>query len=565
MQKKDIIYIDVEDDITAIIGKIKESKEKIIALVPPKRIGVLQSAVNLRLLARTADHAKKRLVIITANSALSSLAASASIPVAKTLQSKPGLAEVPALSVDDEEVIDGEQLPVGDHAGLDTEADDGDDSTVQSTLPAAAIAGIDIDGETASAVAKNAKEGKSPKRKVKVPDFGSFRKKMVIGGVLGVLLIGFFVWAIWFAPHASVVVSARTSDVEIQTPITIGEGIKADNEEKTLPAVVKTEKQTDTIEFTPTGEEEVGEKASGTVKFYNCSVSGSAATVQSGTYISSGGKNYVVQSTVTIPNAGLGGSSNVCDPSFINPGVSGDVRVVAEEIGADYNMSDDVNFDVAGNSDVVAISSSAISGGSKKTITVVSASDIQKAREELAEENSDSVKKALVEKFEDDVIVIDDSFRTSSSKQDITPGLGEEASGTATLTAETVYAMSGVAQPVLSAFLDTAITQQLGNLDGKRIYESGAKESRLADFELGSDKKKATVQLNATGKVGPKITDEQIKDIVRGKRYGEIETELKSIEGVSDVKVDLSPFWVFTVPGDDNKITVEFKLLDGDD
>ena len=61
------------------------------------------------------------------------------------------------------------------------------------------------------------------------------------------------------------------------------------------------------------------------------------------------------------------------------------------------------------------------------------------------------------------------------------------------------------------------------------------------------------------------MNDEQIKDIVRGKRYGEIETELKSIEGVSDVKVDLSPFWVFTVPGDDNKITVEFKLLDGDD
>ena len=113
MQKRDIIYIDVEDDITAIIGKIKESKEKIIALVPPKRIGVLQSAVNLRLLARTADHAKKRLVIITANSALSSLAASASIPVAKTLQSKPGLAEVPALSVDDEEVIDGKS-EVGD-------------------------------------------------------------------------------------------------------------------------------------------------------------------------------------------------------------------------------------------------------------------------------------------------------------------------------------------------------------------------------------------------------------------------------------------------------------------
>jgi hypothetical protein len=51
---KDVIYIDVEDDITAIIGKVKGAKEKIVALVPPKRIGVLQSAVNLRLIARAA-------------------------------------------------------------------------------------------------------------------------------------------------------------------------------------------------------------------------------------------------------------------------------------------------------------------------------------------------------------------------------------------------------------------------------------------------------------------------------------------------------------------------------
>lgn len=47
---KDVLYIDVEDDITTIIGKVKASKSKIIALVPPKRVGVLQSAVNLRLL-----------------------------------------------------------------------------------------------------------------------------------------------------------------------------------------------------------------------------------------------------------------------------------------------------------------------------------------------------------------------------------------------------------------------------------------------------------------------------------------------------------------------------------
>ena len=40
---KDVIYIDVDDDVTAIIGKIKNTNEKIVALVPPKRSGVLQS------------------------------------------------------------------------------------------------------------------------------------------------------------------------------------------------------------------------------------------------------------------------------------------------------------------------------------------------------------------------------------------------------------------------------------------------------------------------------------------------------------------------------------------
>ena len=116
---KDVVYIDVEDDITAIIGKVKQSKDKVVALVPPKRIGVLQSAVNLRLLARAAKQADKHLALVTSNQSLIALATAASIPVAKNLQTKPELAEIPALKVDDEDdIIDGGTLPIGDHAGM---------------------------------------------------------------------------------------------------------------------------------------------------------------------------------------------------------------------------------------------------------------------------------------------------------------------------------------------------------------------------------------------------------------------------------------------------------------
>lgn len=70
------------------------------------------------------------------------------------------------------------------------------------------------------------------------------------------------------------------------------------------------------------------------------------------------------------------------------------------------------------------------------------------------------------------------------------------------------------------------------------------------------------MQLSATGQVGPKIDDDQIKDEIKGKRTGEVQgVDLRAIDGVSDVDVKLSPFWVSGIPGDTKKITIEFKLL----
>ncbi len=552
MQKKDTIYIDVEDDITAIIGKIKGSKEKIIALVPPKRIGVLQSAVNLRLLARTATNEKKRLVVISGNSALGSLAGSAGIPVAKTLQSKPELIKPDESDEDGEDVIDGGDVSIGEHAGVkDDELDNEPDAKLSK------IDDIDIDGNKTS-VKKPARGEKDKKPRVKVPDFGMFRKRLTLMISAGVLLVGFFVWAIWFAPHAEVVVTARTSDIDIQTPITVGEKVELDTETKNIPTIVESKTQQDTIEFMPTGEKEVGEKAKGTVKFYNCSGDGEQKIIQAGTLISTNGMNYVVQATITVPKANFPGSG--CGNPVLGPGVSADVQVVADDIGEDYNVSDGTNFAVSTNSSITATASSEIGGGTKKTVTVVSVEDVQRAREELTEDKSDEIKADLMEEFGDKIIVIEESFRVAVGEQKIEPKIGEEATGEATITVEMVYSLSGIAQTMLDDFLEAAIAEQLGGLDGKRIYDTGATSAEFSEFEVSKDKKTATVNLSVTGKVGPKIEDNKIRDIVKGKRYGEIEQELKSIDGVSDVEVNLSPFWVFTVPDDNNKITVKFEL-----
>ena len=54
---KDVIYIDVDDEITTIIDKVRSSQSKILALVLPKRATTLQSIVNMKLLKRSADEA----------------------------------------------------------------------------------------------------------------------------------------------------------------------------------------------------------------------------------------------------------------------------------------------------------------------------------------------------------------------------------------------------------------------------------------------------------------------------------------------------------------------------
>src|SRR4051794_27538900 len=103
---KETIYVDVDDEITGIIDKLRGSKGKIVALVLPKRATVFQSIVNMKLLKRASDDAKKHLVLITSEPGLMPLAGAAGVHVASTLNSKPTIPVAPLSITDEEEAID---------------------------------------------------------------------------------------------------------------------------------------------------------------------------------------------------------------------------------------------------------------------------------------------------------------------------------------------------------------------------------------------------------------------------------------------------------------------------
>jgi len=542
---KDVIYIDVEDDITAIIGKIKASSEKIVALVPPKRIGVLQSAVNLRLLARMADDSNKRLVLVTNNKALIALSSIAKIPVAKNLQSKPEIAEIAVLEIDDgEDVIDGAKLPVGELAKT---ADSDQEEDVTEVIDT-----IDVEDE-------GPKLSKAiPTSGIKVPDFSRFRKKLFLGGFVGVLLIIFLVWATQSAPAATVIITAKTSQANVSFPVTLGGTVATDVSKAVIQTVSKQIKKDVSVDFAATGQKDIGEKAKGTITIENCDGVKPITIPANTVFVASSGENFTNASQAIVPGMDPDGSASKCQTDGTGAGTI-DVSVVAEQSGTSYNIGATTYLITGVDSDrFVYANGDQMAGGTTKVATVVTATDVQKASQALVDLSSDNVKQQLIKQFINGEVVIADSFNVGRAAAVSVPAIGAEATSKAKLTSSTTYSMTAIAKSELETYLNDALKKQVDK--NQRVYNNGIDKAVLSGY-LKTDSG-ATINVAATGKIGPNIDQAAIKEQVKGKRFGDIQALISDIEGVSNVEVKFSYFWVATVPNDINKIDVEFKLQD---
>lgn len=538
---KDVIYIDVEDDITNIVSKIKDSKARIVALVPPKRVGILQSAVNMRLLNRAAENAEKRIVLITSDQALSGLAAAARIPVAKTLQSRPEIAEIPAIDVDDgDDVIDGSEIPVGELADkampkARNKADDAIDAAI-------------AEDEKPTKPAKPAKP--AGKGKPKVPDFNVFRKKLVLIGGGIVLFVLFMVWAIWFAPHATVVITAKTTTSTVDKSVTLKQDGKVDTANNTIKSLRQEQKKEISVDFTPTGKKKVGEKASGSMKLVRTSVSSLTITIPAGTSFSSGDYTFVSTEPATLSGTSIGPGGVIQS--------SATVQVQATQVGSEYNLSSrSYSSNVSGFSAV----GSSMNGGSSREVTVVSAADVAKAKAKLDAQKDPSLQSAVKALFPSSSIVINESYQEARSNPTPSVAVDHEASGTVQLKTTVTASMQGIDRSDMKQFLEDTLKKEIGSKKNQKIYNDGSNEVKFAQY---SERNNAVqVRLTANAKIGPEIDEHKVKEQVKGRNYGDVQSSLESIEGVQDVDTKFSPFWVRTVPNNDKHISIEFKLDNG--
>jgi len=552
-QAKETVYVDVDDEITGIIDRVTSSKAKVVALVLPKRAAVLQSIVNMKLLKRTAETAGKNLVLITSEGSLLPLAGLVGLHVAATPTTKPEIPVAPTVPSDEAEAVD-EPLDIVDGTAavgddFDPEAAaatpigklaaDADDSILMSDDGSEEETPSDVDTEDeATDVAK-------PNKKLKVPSFNKFKLGVILGIVALILIITGWVFAAVVLPKAGVAITTDSTTVNTDTSITLDTTAKTvDTDNAILPATAQAVTKTYSQDTPTTGQKNNGAKASGTVYFALKDCTYDSVTIPAGSGVSANGNTYITQAEVALSSVKVAGK---CNPSSVQSMWSATVKVIAISGGAKFNSDSGtavtVSSSVTGSSSVTAKVNQAIAGGTDDIVKIVAQADIDNAKTKLTSDNTSAVQSELESGLKAKGLMPVSSSIVAGDQQVTSSVSVGSAADSVKVTVSVPYTMLGIKKA-----------------DKKQhVTEDGVDAAKFTQQNAATPTS-ATVQVKVRSVAGPSLDAEQIRKQVAGKKSGEIQDELGSLPGVTDVKVAYSPFWVSTAPKNTTKITI---IIDG--
>lgn len=571
---KDTIYVDIDDEITALIDKVKASNAKVVALVLPKRASVLQSIVNMKLLKRSADNENKNLVLITTESGLLPLAGAVGMYVAKTLTSKPEIPPGPnigvAADIDDVEEdlslpLDNEDEELPDLAAAAGGAaavgalSDKVPKAINADSAMAADESLDMEDDEPKASLKpsRAQETTSKIKKdkhIKVPNFDRFRWLLVLGAVVivGLLILGYFALYVW--PSAVIQIKTDASTVNTSLNLTLDpQAQSADVSTGDIPAKQVSEQKTYTQTVNTTGQKNEGTAATGQVNLTASDCNGTytqdggSFVIPAGTGISYNNMTYITQADtqMSIDIAGKHAFTGNCT----NYVASSPTNIAAQSGGSQYNAQIS-NASVSGFPEVVANGSA--SGGTDNIVQVVAQADISAATSKIGSADAATVKQDLINELKGQSLYpIEVTFASGTPQISSNPAVGN-ASSTVTVTETITYSMFGASQSDLNTALAANIRSQTSS--NQNIISNGLNQSAFR--QTGTSGSTDQVSLSTLAVVGPNISVSQIKKAAAGKSPEQIIAVVKNNPDVTSVTIRLSPFWVSQAPTNLSKITV---------
>ncbi|MCA1807401.1 MAG: hypothetical protein LC687_06110 [Actinobacteria bacterium] len=542
--KKTTLYVDANDEITAVITKLQDAPSRIVAIVLPKRAPVFQSIINVKLLKKAADKTKKKAVLVTSDKTVLPLAGSAGMYVAKTAQSKPYIPQSPsAVQSSIGTTATKSELDANKSVGeLADSADKPEEVIDVSEFPK-----IELDDEK-----KASKEKK--KSGVRIPNFNKFRVLLIVGIVLLILLgVGWYL-AVYVLPRADVTIETATQSTAQTIEFRASPDQESvDTEAFVVPASSEEFEAEESATVNTTGERNDGERATGSVTVTNCESSESGSiTIEEGTALtSSGGRVFRASGAVEVPGSSISGT--VLNPQCNEDGQE-DVPVEADEVGADYNISP-TDYTVSGySSSSVYGSGGEMSGGTDDIVQIVDQNDIRTARQQIEQGSSAEAQTELEEIHEiKSRTPLVETLTIEKTDESVEPDEGAETEEV-TVSLSTTYSMLGVEAEDIQALIEKHMEEEI-DFNTQTIVDDGLENASIRVTDEGDDGFRVSIRTIVA--VGPEINNDEIAQAIAGLARSETESLLIAREGVRDVQIDYSPFWVFSTPDDPEKVFIE--------
>ncbi len=566
---KATLYVDVDDEITAIIEKVRSSKSGIIALVLPKRAAVMQSIVNMKLLQRAADQNGKHLVLVTNEASLLPLAGLVGLHVAETPTSKPVIPPAPTTPSDEPDSVE-ESMEVTDGSGVSPKPEEFDPaakaqvsvgelagmpSALGSTVDEEIILENDASDNTENAFKPDVVPVKKNK-KLAVPSFAKFRLRLVLGLFLvAVLITGWFI-ATTVLPRAEVAIATNSQFITTNLNITFDTAARTiDVTNKIIPASAQTMQKNYSQQVAATGQQNNGTKASGTVYFALKDCENDTVSIPAGSGVSVGGNTYITQAAVSLNSATIGSK---CNPTSLQSVWSTTVKVVAIAGGAKFNAPSGTNVltpsNISGASSLSASVNADIDGGTDNIVKIVSQADIDSAKAKIAAQDTAALKQSLRAGLQaKGLLAVQSTFIAGEQKTTSSVNAGDAAE-TVTVSVTVPYTMLGIQQDALRQLVIANIKSKI-DAKKQKILDDGVAKATFTQQNPGSATS-AVVATKVESVAGPELSVAELKQQMIGKKAGDIRESIGALPGVTEVEVKYSPFWVQKAPKNTEKITV---------
>lgn len=375
-----------------------------------------------------------------------------------------------------------------------------------------------------------------------------FKSPLLLGGVVILLiLLGLYI----FIPKANVKIFVEPKILEKDAQVIADPNQKlVDENAKIIPGKIVETEVSGSSKDSATGKKEVGDSAKGTVIIYN--KTSDSKSLSKGTVLTgSSGLKFTLDSSVNIA------SQSATDSGITFGKVNANVS--ANSIGPDSNLASGSELTISGfsSSQISAKAEGNFSGGTSKTVTVVSTDDQKRLLAKLSSDLRGQAQQKLQEQLKDQKI-LQEALAETIIRKSYNKNIGDQASEFS-LNLSASYKGTAYNDSDLRLIVSKLVTTQVP--DGF-ILDISATETQ-ADVSSVEKSGKVIFLAKFKAKLLPKIDTEKVKKEILGKSTKTVDDQIKAMENVLGSEIKISPnlpAFLQRIPFLKNHITVEVGL-----